>query len=150
MFLYNSSKRKICAIFLAGFTLSSFIIFDNSSIEAVTNFYVAIPDVVQNLKGITFTVETSDNGNYTYASWTNNGSYFIPDNQTLTVEPTNNRLHLDNNNFLLAISNNIDIGTRLLICATLPFPFDQRDCQWDAVDKQSTGYAEFDFFFQSH
>lgn len=120
-----------------------------SQIAAVTNFYLALPDVVQDMGGITFTIETSDDEIYNYASWTNNGSSFIPDNITKSAQPDNSKLHIDTNNYLLAILDDIPVGTRLIICVTIPYPFEQQDCQWDVVDKDKTAYAEFDFFFRS-
>jgi hypothetical protein len=120
-----------------------------SEIAATTNFYFALPDVVQDMSGITFTIETSDDETYNYASWTNNGSLFILDNITKSAQPNNNKLHIDTNDFLLAISDDLPTGTRLVMCATIPYPFEQYDCQWDAVDKDKTAYAEFDFYFKS-
>jgi hypothetical protein len=129
-----------------------FIIYFGMMIDtsfALTQFYFSIPDVVQDLQGIKFTVIPSD-GNMDVVSWTNNGTIFLPDNKTSATIPNYDNLHLDNNDFLLAIKQNIDIGTRLYMCIDLPYPFDQYECQWDAVDKRNTGFAEFDFYFQSH
>jgi hypothetical protein len=118
--------------------------------SAFTQFYVALPDIIDDLTGITISVEVSDYKNFPVVSWTHDGSIFVPDNKTVTVEPKYDQLHLDNNDFLLAIIDSIDPGTRLYICVDVPYPNEQYECQWDAVDKNQTGYAEFDFYFQSH
>ena len=118
--------------------------------NALTQFYIALPDIIYDLSGITLSVEISDYKNSPIVSWTHNGSAFVPDNGTNVAEPNYGLLHLDNNNFLLAINETVDPGTRLYICADVPYPKQQYDCQWDAVDKNQTGYAEFDFYFQSH
>ena len=119
-------------------------------VYALTQFYFAIPSVIQELTEITLSVEINDNDNFQVVSWTHNGSSFIPDNKTVPAEPDYSNLHLDDNDFLLAINNDIPPGTRLYICIDIPYPYEQYDCQWDAVDINSTGFAEFDFFFQSH
>ena len=118
--------------------------------SAFTQFYVALPDIINDLYGISISIEISDYKNSPVISWTHDGSRFVPDNRTVTVEPRYDQLHLDNNDFLLAIKDNVDPGTRLYICVDIPYPNEQYECQWDAVDKNQTGYAEFDFYFQSH
>jgi hypothetical protein len=118
-----------------------------NEVNAITQFYFAIPDVIEDLKGITFSVEIGD---YDAVSWTHSGSSFIPDSSTMAARSNLTNLHLDNNDFLLAIEDDVQPGTRLYMCASIPYPLEQYDCQWDAVDKDKTGRAEFDFFFQSH
>lgn len=118
--------------------------------SAFTQFYVALPDIIYDLTGITISVEVSDYKNFPVVSWTHDGSTFVPDNKTAAVEPRYDQLHLDNNDFLLAINDSVDPGTRLYICVDIPYPNEQYECQWDGVDKNQTGYAEFDFYFQSH
>lgn len=116
-------------------------------VSAITQFYFAIPDVIEDLQGITFSVEIGD---HDVVSWTHDGVSFIPDNRTMDARPNYTNLHLDNNNFLLAIEDDVQPGTRLYMCATVLFPSEQYDCQWDAVDNDNTGIAEFDFYFQPH
>jgi hypothetical protein len=118
--------------------------------NALTQFYVALPDVIRDLTGITLSVEIPDYKDFPVLSWTHNGSIFLPDNKTVVTTPNYDRLHLDNNDFLFAIKDTLLPGTRLYICADIPYPNEQYDCQWDAVDRKHTGFAEFDFFFQSH
>src|SRR4030095_1259719 len=118
--------------------------------SALTQFYISLPDIIYDLNGITLSVEISDYKNSPVVSWTNNGSMFLPDKTTIAVEPKYDHLHLDNNDFLLAIDDSVEPGTRLYICADIPYPNEQYECQWDAVDKNHTGFAEFDFYFQSH
>ena len=133
--------------------LSIFVLVTLQSINdvgAFTQFYVALPDIVYELYGITISIEISDHTNSPSVSWTHNGSMFVPGNKTVAVEPKYDQLHLDNNDFLLAINDSLDPGTRLYICVDIPYPNEQYECQWDAVDKNQTGYAEFDFYFQSH
>lgn len=117
---------------------------------ALTQFYIALPDIIYDLNGIVLSVEISDYKNFPAVSWTHNGTMFVPDKGTFVVEPKYGQLHLDNNDFLLAINDTVDPGTRLYMCADIPYPSEQYECQWDAVDKNQTGYAEFDFYFQSH
>ncbi len=123
---------------------------DSNQANAITQFYFAIPTVITDLKEITFSVDINDDNNFHSVSWTYNGSSFIPNHGTKDHEPNYKNLHLHDNNFLLAIDENIDPGTRLYMCVNIPYPLEQYECQWDAVDKENTGYAEFDFFFQSH
>jgi hypothetical protein len=118
--------------------------------EAKTEFYMAIPDIIQDLDGVTLSVEIHDENNFHTVSWNHNGSTFIPNNMTIATEPDYHDIHLDNNDFLLAINDVIEPGTRLYMCIDIPYPVDQFDCQWDAVDKNNRGFAEFDLFFQSH
>ena len=121
-----------------------------NEVNGLTQFYIALPDVVKDLNGVTLSVEISDYKNFPTVSWTHNGSMLVPDNRTIATEPNYDHLHLDNNDFLLAINDTVPPGTRLYICAEIPYPNTQYDCQWDAVDRNSTGFAEFDFYFQSH
>jgi hypothetical protein len=121
-----------------------------SHAEAKTEFYIAIPDIIQNLDGISLSVEIQDENNFHTVRWNHNGSTFNPDNRTMAAEPDYHDIHIDNNDFLLAINEDIEPGTRLYICIDIPYPVDQFDCQWDAVDKNNRGFAEFDLFFQSH
>jgi hypothetical protein len=116
---------------------------------ALTQVYFSIPDAVEDLYGITLSVESLDD-NPIVISWTHDGSKFIPDNKTIPGNPSGTNLHLDNNDFLLATEAGIDVGTRLYICVDIPYPIGQYDCQWDAVDKNNTAFAEFDLFLQSH
>lgn len=120
------------------------------TVHAITQFYFAIPDVITDLDGITFSVETFDDINYDSWVWSHNGSYFIPLNYTLSAPPLINDLHLDNNDFLLAVPEDTEIGTRISGCISIPTQNEQFDCQWDAIDKNHTAYFEFDFYFQSH
>ncbi len=117
---------------------------------SITQFYFTIPSGIQDLSEITLSVEIHDNDNFRVVSWTHNGSLFIPDNKTIPDKPNYTNLHLDDNDFLLAINDYVQPGTRLYICVDIPYPYEQYECQWDAVDKNNTGFAEFDFFFQSH
>jgi len=126
------------------------ILVNTENVYALTQFYFAIPSVIQDLKGIILSVEIHDNDNFRVVSWTHNDSSFVPDNKTVPAEPDYSNLHLDDNDFLLAINDYIQPGTRLYICIDIPYPYEQYDCQWDAVDRDSTGFAEFDFLFQSH
>lgn len=143
-----SDIKKSIVVFL-----SIIILFLPSSINSsysITQFYFSIPHVISDLTGITFSVETQDDNYPNIFSWTHNGSYFIPDNITNAVKSTGSNLDLDNNDFLVASNDTIPIGTRLYICIEIPYPNYQYECQWDAVDNSHTGFAEFDFFFQSH
>jgi hypothetical protein len=146
---YNFSTTKVLLIFAVVIIFTISISTHISGIEAITNFYIALPDVIQDLRGITFTIETTGDEIYKYASWTNNGSSFIPDNNTQPAQPNNNKLHLDNNNFLISIADDLPVGTRLSMCVAIPYPIEQQACQWDAIDNDKTSFAEFDFFFQS-
>jgi hypothetical protein len=118
--------------------------------SALTQFYISLPDIIYDLNGVTFSVEISDYKNSPIVSWTYNGSMFVPDKRTIAIEPNYDHLHLDNNDFLLAIKDSVEPGTRLYICADIPYPNEQYECQWDAVDKNHTRFAGFDFYFQSH
>lgn len=149
--MYNRISIKTRLIHLQALCLLlmvSIFMYPHSSL-ALTQVYFSIPDVVEDLYGITFSIESFDN-NPLEISWTHNGSKFVADNTTNSANADDSSLHLDNNDFLLAIENTLDIGTRLYICVDIPYPIEQYDCQWDAVDKNNTAYAEFDFFSQSN
>jgi hypothetical protein len=121
-----------------------------TDVNALTQFYVALPDIIYELYGTAVSVEIFDPEDSSVVSWMHDGSEFVPDNRTAAVEPRYDNLHLDNNDFLLAINDSVEPGTRLYICVDIPYPNEQYECQWDAVDKNQTGYAEFEFYFQSH
>jgi hypothetical protein len=124
--------------FILIFSLT-FILLGTHDANALTQFYFALPQVIEDLDGIKLSVSISDYKNTSKVSWTHNGSFFIPDNNTPETEPEYGRLHLINNNFLLAIKDTIPLGTRLYMCAEIPYPNEQNKCQWDAVDKKHTG-----------
>ena len=52
--------------------------------SALTQFYIALPDIIYDLDGISLSAEISDYKNFPVVSWTHNGSKFVPDNRTFT------------------------------------------------------------------
>lgn len=50
--------------------------------SALTQFYIALPDIIYDLDGISLSAEISDYKNFPVVSWTHNGSMFVPDNRT--------------------------------------------------------------------
>ena len=52
--------------------------------SALTQFYIALSDLIYDLDGVSLSAEISDYKNFPVVSWTHNGSMFVPDNRTFT------------------------------------------------------------------
>jgi len=80
-----------------------------SNAKAITQFYFAIPNVIKDTAGITFSVDADSK----VFSWIENGMGIVPANiNTPIVEARGKNIDLDANEYLLAINDNLDIGTR--------------------------------------
>jgi hypothetical protein len=111
--------------------------------HAMTQFYFAIPEVIEDTRGIVFSVNT-DNEKF---SWKDNGTDIVPDNNTHYAQPDDTGLDLDANEYLLAIHDSLDIGTRVYMCVHIPDYFTEPTCETDAVDKDRIARAAFQFLF---
>ena len=111
--------------------------------HAITQFYFAIPEVIEDTRGIVFSVDT-DNEIF---SWEDNGTVIVPDNNTHDAQPDDTGLDLDANEYLLAIHESLDIGTRVYMCVYIPDYFTEPTCETDAVDKDRIARATFQLLF---
>ncbi len=50
--------------------------------DLMTQFYFSIPDVIQDLRGVSLSAEIHDEHNFCVFSCKHNGKSFIPDNRT--------------------------------------------------------------------
>lgn len=113
--------------------------------NAITQFYFAIPRVIENTQGIHFSVETDDG----IFAWIDNGTDIIPaNNQTSNTKADNTNIDLQANEYLLAIDQNLKIGTRVYMCVDMPRYFTEESCQTDAVDNNHIARASFQFLFK--
>ena len=111
---------------------------------ALTQFYFAIPEVIEDTTGIVFSVDT-DNEMF---SWTDNGTDIVPSNNTHDAQPDDTGLDLDANEYLLAIHDNLDFGTRVYMCVDIPRYFTEPTCETDAIDNNRIARASFQFLFK--
>lgn len=113
-------------------------------VNALTQFYFAIPRVIGDTKGITLSVYI---GNRVF-SWVDNGTDITPSNNTPNIQPDDRNIDLQENEYLLAINDNVDIGTRVYMCVDFPRYFADPICQTDAIDKHHLARSAFQFLFK--
>lgn len=111
-------------------------------VDAITQFYFTIPTKIENATGVTFSVDT-DNKLF---SWVDNGTSIVAVNSTPNVQADDTNLDLDANEYLLAIDDNMQEGTRVYMCIGLP-NFRDPICETDAVDNNNLAVASFDIPF---
>jgi hypothetical protein len=111
-------------------------------VDAITQFYFTIPTKIDNATGVTFSVDT-DNKLF---SWVDNGTSIVAVNSTPNVQADDTNLDLDANEYLLAIDDNIQEGTRVYMCIGLP-NFKDPICETDAIDNNNLAVASFDIPF---
>ena len=125
--------------------VSVLILVNISEVYGITQFYFAIPEVIEDTTGITFSVDV-DNRVY---SWIDNGTDISPaNNNTPNTQSDDTNIDLDANEYLLAIDDNLEIGTRVYMCVDIPRHFTQPTCETDAIDKDLLARAAFQFFFK--
>jgi hypothetical protein len=112
---------------------------------AITQFYFAIPEVIEDTTGITFSVEVDTKA----FSWTDNGTSIVPaNNNTPNTQADDTGMDLDANEYLLAVDDNLEIGKRVYMCVELSKYFTERVCETDAIDKNHVARASFQFLFK--
>ena len=57
-------------------------------------------------------------------------------------------MDLDVNEYLLAIDKNLEVGTRVYMCVSLPRYFVDPSCETDAIDKEHLARASYEFLFK--
>lgn len=73
----------------------------------------------------------------------------IPNNNnTASTQADDTGMDLDANEYLFAIDENIDTGTRIYMCIFTPLYLKEPLCQTDAIDKDSLSRVNFDVFNQ--
>lgn len=72
----RSAARKRMQFLMIITILLTTKIFKQNEVKAMTQFYIALPDAIQDLDGVTLSVEISDYKNLPVISWTYNGSLF--------------------------------------------------------------------------
>jgi len=145
----RKNPREIACILFSGLLMMVLLVLLASlipmkDVNAATQFYFAIPEVIGDTTGITFSVDT-DNKIF---SWKDNGTDIIPSNRTNNAQPNDTGMDLDANEYLLAIHDNLDIGTRVYMCVDLPYYFAEPTCETDAIDKDRIARASFQFLFK--
>jgi len=121
------------------------LIVSMKEVNAITQFYFAIPEVIEDTEGIIFSVDANNE----VFSWIVNGTSIIPaNNNTSNTQSNDTDMDLDANEYLLAIDNNLDIGTRVYMCVHLPYYFIEPTCETDAIDTDRLARASFQFLFK--
>jgi len=115
------------------------------SIYAITQFHFTIPEEFENSTGIIFSADVNSR-NY---SWIDDGLELIPyGNNTPNIQADDSDIDLDANEYLFAIDQEIDIGTRVYMCLAAYTYLDQPICQTDAIDKSNLARSIFQFNFK--
>jgi hypothetical protein len=135
-------RLQLSIIFL---TVIMLVCVNIDNAHAITQFYFAIPEVIEDTRGIVFSVDTDDE----VFSWMDNGTDIIPvNNNTPNTQADDTGMDLDANEYLLAVDDNLDIGTRVYMCANLTnysanltYPI----CETDAIDKDRLARAALEF-----
>jgi hypothetical protein len=130
--------------YLSSSLLLAFLILGLSIIPesgAITQFYFTIPDEIQDTSGLIFSVDIN-NRNF---SWVYDETGIRPfDNNASNTQANDSGMDLDANEYLLAIDENVDIGTRVYMCIFTPTYLEESLCQTDAIDKNNLARVNFD------
>lgn len=131
--------------FIITFNIHNLWIVLYSGIKCNYQFYFTIPDNFENTANLLFWIDIN-NRNY---SWIDNGMALIPNNNnTASTQADDTGMDLDANEYLFAIDENIDTGTRIYMCIFTPLYLKEPLCQTDAIDKDSLSRVNFDVFNQ--
>ena len=137
-----SSRLQLSIIFS---TVIMLICMNIGNAHAITQFYFAIPSEIENTTGTIFLVDT-DNEVF---SWMDNGTDIIPANSnTPNTQADDTGMDLDANEFLLAVKDNLDIGTRVYMCVNLTkysTNLTEEICETDAIDNDRLARAPLQF-----
>jgi hypothetical protein len=110
--------------------------------SALTQFFYAIPTQFENTTGMVFSVDVN-NKNY---SWMDNGEELVSFNSnTPDTNADDTDLDLDANEYLFAIDEKIDKGTRVYMCLFTNLYMTEPQCQTDAVDLNDLARANFKY-----
>jgi hypothetical protein len=111
-------------------------------VSALTQFHFAIPFKFENTTDMIFSVDIN-NKNY---SWVDDGISLVPfNNNTSDVFADDSELDLDANEYLFAIDDEIEIGTRVDMCLFSSNYLSQPICQIDAIDTNNLARANFEY-----
>ena len=141
----NIRYRFIQIVFLMALMVMLITCLVLDKVSAITQFYFAIPSEIEDTTGTILSVDTDDE----VFSWMDNGTDIIPaNNNTPNTQADDTGMDLDANEYLLAIEDNLDIGTRVYMCtnltsysANLTYPI----CETDAIDKDRLARAALEF-----
>jgi hypothetical protein len=112
-------------------------------INAKTQFYFTVPADYPEDAILLFSVGI-ENKNY---SWISNKTGINPlNNNTANIQADDSGMDLDANEYLLAIEENIDVGSRVYMCIFAPAHLNESLCQTDVIDKNNLARANFDLF----
>jgi hypothetical protein len=113
--------------------------------HAITQFYFEIPSEIENTTGTIFLVDTANE----VFSWRDNGTDIIPaNNNTPNIQADDTGMDLDANEYLLAVEDNLDIGTHVYMCVSLTnysTTLTEPICETDAIDNDRLARAALQF-----